>query len=60
LPRNLEDSGFNAGSPQRIDLILTKGDGIAPKKHRADRPAPINGLWSSDHAGVVGSFVLLP
>jgi len=60
LPRNLEDSGFNAGSPQRIDLILTKGDGIAPRSIVQTRTAPINGLWSSDHAGVVGSFVLLP
>jgi endonuclease/exonuclease/phosphatase family metal-dependent hydrolase len=59
-PLFLEDSGLNFGPPQRIDLILTKGDGIQAKSIMQTGTVPINGLWSSDHAGVAGSFVLLP
>jgi endonuclease/exonuclease/phosphatase family metal-dependent hydrolase len=64
-PLHGEDPPTAASSPnQRIDMILTRGDQIA------DRSAVLvgntfsdltpSGLWPSDHAGVVGSFRLLP
>ena len=59
-PLHLEDSGLNVGRPQRIDLILTNGDGIRPKSIMLTGTSPIDGLWSSDHAGVLGSLILLP
>jgi endonuclease/exonuclease/phosphatase family metal-dependent hydrolase len=59
-PLHLEDSGLNIGPPQRIDLILTKGRGTRPDGIMLTGTTPIDGLWSSDHAGVVGSLILLP
>ena len=64
-PLHGEDPTSASSSPnQRIDMILTRGDQIA------DRGAVLigntlsdltpSGLWPSDHAGVVGSFTLLP
>jgi len=59
-PLYLEDSGLNAGPPQRIDLILTHGAAIRSKSITLTGTSSVNGLWSSDHAGVVSSLVLLP
>ena len=60
-PLHLEDvPAAPPAPPQRIDLVLTRGDAIAPRGIVLTGTAPVNGLWSSDHAGVVGSFTLLP
>ena len=64
-PLHGEDPSTASSSPnQRIDIILTRGEKIA------DRSALLtgntanaltgSGLWPSDHAGVVGTFTLLP
>jgi endonuclease/exonuclease/phosphatase family metal-dependent hydrolase len=57
-PLFVEDSGIGPATPQRIDLILTKGSGVAPKQVVLTGLSPRNGLWSSDHAGVVAAFWL--
>jgi len=57
-PLHLEDSGYNIGPPQRIDLILTKGKDIRPRGIARTGTNAIDGVWSSDHAGVVSSLVL--
>jgi len=59
-PLHLEDSGYNIGPPQRIDLILMKGRGVQPKGIVRTGMTAIDGVWSSDHAGVVSSLVLRP
>jgi endonuclease/exonuclease/phosphatase family metal-dependent hydrolase len=60
-PLHPEDVGAAPrGLPQRIDLVLTRGDGTAARSEALTGTAPINGLWSSDHAGVVASFTLPP
>lgn len=59
-PLHLEDSGYNIGPPQRIDLILLKGRGVQPKGIVRTGMTAIDGVWSSDHAGVVSSLVLRP
>lgn len=59
-PLHLEDSGYNIGPPQRIDLILTKGADIQPTGIVRTGTTWIDGVWSSDHAGVVSSLVLRP
>ncbi|HYL13009.1 MAG TPA: endonuclease/exonuclease/phosphatase family protein [Terriglobales bacterium] len=46
--------------PQRIDLVLTHGDGTTARSEILTGTAPVSGLWSSDHAGVVASFAVLP
>lgn len=43
---------------QRIDLILTKGQGIAAKRVMRTGLVPFQGNYASDHAGVFGQFVL--
>ena len=48
------------GLYQRIDLILTKGTKADPRDTFLTGTAAIDGLWPSDHAGVVASFTLLP
>ena len=45
---------------QRIDLILTRGEGLVPESEQLIGAAPINGIWASDHAGVVATLKLLP
>ena len=57
-PLFLEDSGIGPSTPQRIDLILTKGSGVAPMRIALTGLSPRNGLWSSDHAGVAAAFRL--
>jgi hypothetical protein len=57
-PLFLEDSGIGPSTPQRIDLILTKGSGVAPMRIVLTGLSPRNGLWSSDHAGVAAAFRL--
>ena len=59
-PLHLEDSGYNIGPLQRIDLILTKGKDIQPIGIVRTGTTWIDGVWSSDHAGVVSSLVLRP
>jgi endonuclease/exonuclease/phosphatase family metal-dependent hydrolase len=59
-PLFLEDSGIGPSTPQRIDLILSKGSGIAPLRIVRTGLSPRNGLWSSDHAGVAAAFRLRP
>jgi len=49
---------------QRIDIILTRGEKIADRSalltgNTLNALTP-GGLWPSDHAGVVGTFTLLP
>ncbi len=58
-PLFLEDSGIGPSTPQRIDLILTKGCSLAPNQIVRTGLSPRNGLWSSDHAGVDAAFRLL-
>lgn len=58
-PLFAEDPPGPATLRQRIDLILTRGDGI--KSHAIQRTGlfPIvGGGWASDHAGVLGTFEL--
>lgn len=55
-----EDPDGPATPTQRIDLVLAKGDGIDPTAIALTGITPINGLFSSDHAGVVAAFKLLP
>ena len=55
-----EDPPAAATPYQRIDLILTAGPGIKDKMIAETGLAPFNGVWSSDHAGVFGEFVILP
>jgi len=57
-PLFLEDSGIGPSTPQRIDLILTRGSGVAPMRIVLTGLNPRNGLWSSDHAGVAAAFRL--
>lgn len=55
-----EDSGIGPATPQRIDLILTKGTGITPARIVLTGLRPRKGVWSSDHAGVDAFFRLGP
>ena len=57
-PLFLEDSGIGPSTPQRIDLILTRGSVVAPMRIVLTGLNPRNGLWSSDHAGVAAAFRL--
>ena len=59
-PLFAEDPPGAATPRQRIDLILTRGDGIKGKTIHRTGLVPSKGTWSSDHAGVSGTFVLLP
>ena len=59
-PLFLEDSGLGPATPQRIDLILTMGRGMTPMQAVRTGLAPRNGLWTSDHAGLVAAFRLHP
>ena len=59
-PLHLEDSGYNIGPPQRIDLILTRGNDVRTRSITRTGVSPIDGAWSSDHTGVVSSLVLRP
>ncbi|HEY3619070.1 MAG TPA: endonuclease/exonuclease/phosphatase family protein [Candidatus Sulfotelmatobacter sp.] len=59
-PLFAEDPPAAATPRQRIDLILTHGNGIKNRTILETGLAPANGTWGSDHAGVFGSFVLLP
>ena len=56
-----EDTTTPDTSPfQRIDLILTRGNGIAAESEQLVGTTPVNGIWASDHAGVVATLKLLP
>ena len=62
-PLHGEDPQTQASTPnQRIDLVLTRGDGITAREISLVGTTPPGSmqLWPSDHAGVVGSFTLLP
>jgi len=64
-PLHGEDPTTASSSPnQRIDMILTRGDRIVDRGvlligNSVSDLTP-GGLWPSDHAGVIGSFTLLP
>jgi endonuclease/exonuclease/phosphatase family metal-dependent hydrolase len=56
-----EDPPYGPSSPyQRIDLILTKGQGMSAGVEFLTGTVATGGLWPSDHAGAVASFTLLP
>lgn len=59
-PLVAEDPAGAATPYQRIDLILTNGLGVRNKSIARTGLAPAAGVWSSDHAGVFGQFVILP
>jgi len=45
---------------QRIDLILTRGYGVEAESEQLIGATPTDGIWTSDHAGVVATLKLLP
>ena len=57
-PLFVEDSGIGPSAPQGIDLILTKGAGVAPNRLVLTGLNPRKGVWSSDHAGVDAALSL--
>ena len=59
-PLFAEDPPGPATPFQRIDLILTRGDRLQNSAIVETGMAPANGAWASDHAGVAGTFILLP
>jgi len=60
-PLFAEDPPGPATPFQRIDLILTRGNGIKAKAIvRTGLSPSTKGVWGSDHAGVFGTFVLQP
>lgn len=59
-PMYVEDSGIGPHDPQRIDLILIRGDGMQPVYVWRTGTSPIHGLWSSDHTGVAATIWLKP
>ncbi|HKU28489.1 MAG TPA: endonuclease/exonuclease/phosphatase family protein, partial [Candidatus Sulfotelmatobacter sp.] len=59
-PLFAEDPPGSATPYQRIDLILTRGDGLRNSNIALTGLTPFNGVMGSDHAGVLGEFVLLP
>jgi endonuclease/exonuclease/phosphatase family metal-dependent hydrolase len=60
-PYFLEDTTNPDVTPfQRIDLILTRGYGVEAESEQLIGTTPINGIWASDHAGVVATLKLLP
>lgn len=60
-PLHAEDPPGPATLLQRIDLILTHGDGLKAKSiFRTGLSPSVKGVWGSDHAGVFGVFVLKP
>jgi endonuclease/exonuclease/phosphatase family metal-dependent hydrolase len=60
-PYFLEDTTNPDVAPfQRIDLILTRGYGVEAESEQLIGTTPINGIWASDHAGVVATLKLLP
>lgn len=59
-PLFTEDPPGPATPFQRIDLIMARGNGIKNSAIVETGLAPASGMWASDHAGVAGTFVLLP
>jgi endonuclease/exonuclease/phosphatase family metal-dependent hydrolase len=60
-PYFAEDRDDTTAVPyQRIDLILIWGNGVAAESEQLIGTTPINGIWASDHAGVVARLKLLP
>ena len=60
-PYFLEDTANPDVTPfQRIDLILTRGNGVEAISEQLTGTTPISGIWASDHAGVVATLKLLP
>lgn len=60
-PNFAEDKDDTNATPyQRIDLILTRGNGVEAESEQRIGTTPINGIWASDHAGVVATLKLLP
>ena len=60
-PYFLEDTTNPDVTPfQRIDLILTRGNGVEATAEQLTGTTPVGGIWASDHAGVVATLKLLP
>jgi endonuclease/exonuclease/phosphatase family metal-dependent hydrolase len=60
-PYFAEDKDDTTATPyQRIDLILIRGNGVAAESEQLVGATPVNGIWASDHAGVVATLKLLP
>ena len=59
-PLFAEDPPGPATPYQRIDLLLTRGDGLRNSDVARTGLTPFNGIMGSDHSGVLGRFVLLP
>ena len=59
-PLFAEDPPGPASLFQRIDLLLTAGAGITNKSITRTGLAPFDDVWSSDHTGVFGQFVIQP
>jgi len=60
-PYFAEDTANTDAVPfQRIDLILTRGNGVEAQSEQLIGATPIDGIWASDHAGVVATLKLLP
>lgn len=64
-PLHGEDPSTASSSPsQRIDMILTRGEKVSDRSAvltgNTQSALTPSGLWPSDHAGVVGTFTLLP
>jgi endonuclease/exonuclease/phosphatase family metal-dependent hydrolase len=59
-PNFAEDQAIENAPNQRIDLILIRGNGVEAKSEQRIGTTPINGIWASDHAGVVATMKLLP
>jgi endonuclease/exonuclease/phosphatase family metal-dependent hydrolase len=59
-PFYTEDPVGPATPFQRIDLILVRGSNIVCKSVALTGTTPSEGLWASDHAGVIASLTLEP
>jgi endonuclease/exonuclease/phosphatase family metal-dependent hydrolase len=60
-PLFAEDPPGPAKLRQRIDLIMTRGNGLEDKSIiRTGLSQSPQGVWASDHAGVLEKFVVLP
>jgi endonuclease/exonuclease/phosphatase family metal-dependent hydrolase len=60
-PNFAEDQATTNATPyQRIDLILIRGNRVAPESEQLVGTTPVNRVWASDHAGVVAALKMLP
>jgi len=59
-PLYLEDPPRSSTAFQRIDLIMTRGTRINASSTALVGTAPVDGVWASDHAGVIATLRLEP